>query len=105
MCGADEGSIKLLTEPAEPMSTVKTLIARREPGPASGSWPPPIAMNVMGYLMAKNEPLATSDLVDDSRFPSLRGMDTRLRATLAVPLKVGNRFTGMLAITHAAPGR
>jgi len=105
MFGADEGSIKLLTEPAEPRSTVKTLIAKRDPGRAPGSWPPSIAMNVMGYLMAKNEPLATSDLVDDSRFPSLRGMDTRLRATLAVPLKVGNRFTGMLAITHAKPGR
>src|SRR5439155_2415778 len=26
-------------------------------------------------------------------------------AVLAVPLKVGNRFTGMLAITHASPGR
>jgi sigma-B regulation protein RsbU (phosphoserine phosphatase) len=32
-------------------------------------------------------------------------METRVRATLAVPLRVGNRVTGLLAVTHAAPGR
>jgi len=105
MFGADEGSIKLLgPELSEP--TVKTRVyAKRDPGTASGSWPSMVSMHVMGYLMAKNEPLATPDLVSDSRLPGLKGTDTRVRAVLAVPLKVENRFTGMLAITHATPGR
>jgi len=104
MFGADEGSIKLLgPELTEP--TVKTLVAKREPGTASGSWPAMVSMNVMGFLMAKNEPLATPDLLNDPRFPGLKGVTTRVRAVLAVPLKVENRFTGMLAITHAAAGR
>jgi sigma-B regulation protein RsbU (phosphoserine phosphatase) len=62
-------------------------------------------MNVMGYLMAKNEPLATPDVTQDPRFAGLRNYDTRVRAVLAVALKVENRFTGMLAVTHARPGR
>ena len=102
MFGADEGSIKLLG-PEVPDPTVKTLVAKR--GKASGSWPAGIATDVMGFLLAKNEPLATADLVNDPRFPRLHGMDTRVRATLAVPLRVGNRCTGMLAVTHASPGR
>ncbi len=103
MFGADEGSIKLLgPELTEP--TVKTLVAQRDPGKSSGSWPPAIATNVMGFLMAKNEPLATPDLTADPRFVALKGADTRIRAVLAVPLKVENRFTGMLAVTFAQPG-
>jgi phosphoserine phosphatase RsbU/P len=104
MFGADEGSIKLLgPELSEP--TVKTLIAKRDPGISSGSWPSQVSMNVMGFLMAKNEPLATSDLASDPRFVGLRGTETRVRATLAVPLRVGNRVTGFLAVTHSTPGR
>jgi len=104
MLRADEGSIKLLG-PEMTQPTVKTLVAKRDPGIGSGSWPPQVAMNVMGFLMAKNEPLATPDLVQDSRFVGLKNLETRVRAVLAVPLKVENRFTGMLAVTHAEPGR
>jgi sigma-B regulation protein RsbU (phosphoserine phosphatase) len=60
----------------------------------------------MGYLMTgKEEACATSDLVADPRFPALRGKDTTIRSMLAVPLKVGDRFTGMLAVTSSKPGR
>jgi sigma-B regulation protein RsbU (phosphoserine phosphatase) len=60
----------------------------------------------MGYLMHKGgEPLATEDLVNDPRFPGLRGAETRIRSALAVPLRVENQITGMLAVTHSTPGR
>jgi sigma-B regulation protein RsbU (phosphoserine phosphatase) len=49
--------------------------------------------------------IATPDLLADDRFPGLRGLDTRVRALLAVPLTVGNRITGMLAVTQPTPGR
>ena len=104
MFGADEGSIRLLgPETEEP--TLKTLVRKDAPGISSGSWPPTIAMNVMGYLMMKDEPLASLDLRDDPRFPGLKTIETKIRSVLAVPLKVENRFTGMLAVTQAAPGR
>src|SRR5207249_1904125 len=100
----DEGSIRLLGPEAE-TPTLKTLIRKESPGIASGSWPPAIATTVMGYLMVRGEPLATADLAGDPRFPGLGGTDLRFRSVLAVPLQVGNRFTGMLAVTHAASGR
>jgi serine phosphatase RsbU (regulator of sigma subunit) len=62
-------------------------------------------MNVMGFLMTRGEPLASPDLLNDSRFPGLRSQDSRIRSVLAVPLKIENRFTGMLAVTQSAPGR
>jgi sigma-B regulation protein RsbU (phosphoserine phosphatase) len=104
MLSADEGSIRLLS-PDFATPTLKTLIRTEGPGLQSGSWPAGIAMNVMGFLMAKGQPLATPDLLDDPQFPSLKNQQTRIRAVLAVPLKVDNRFTGMLAVTQAAPGR
>src|SRR6185436_4048553 len=45
------------------------------------------------------------DLLDDDRFPSLRRTQSRVRAVLAVPLRVDNRITGMLAVTNRSPGR
>src|SRR5436309_9955960 len=104
MFAADEGSIRLLGPDAE-APTLKTLIRREQPGITAGSWPSAIGMNVMGYLMLKGEPLATPDLLQDSRFPGLRNTQTRIRAVLAVPLKVETRFTGMLAVTQGSPGR
>src|SRR5437867_3730791 len=71
MFGADEGSIRLLG-PDVSTPTLKTLIRRESPGISSGSWPPAIAMNVMGFLMARGEPLATPDLLDDARFAGLK---------------------------------
>ena len=103
MFSADEGSITLLGPETQP--TVKTLIRKEGPGIQSGSWPQSIATNVMGFLMARGEPLATPDLPQDARFPALRGVDSRMRSVLAVPLKIENRFTGMLAVTTMAAGR
>jgi sigma-B regulation protein RsbU (phosphoserine phosphatase) len=104
MFEADEGSIRLLTE-EEATPTARTLVRNEQPGIQSGSWPGSISMNVMGFLMARGEPLASPDLPNDSRFPALRPVETRIRSVLAVPLKAGNRFTGMLAVTAATPGR
>lgn len=104
MFEADEGSIRLLNEEAA-TPTLRTLIRREQPGMQSGSWPPALSMNVMGFLMARGEPLASPDLPNDARFPALRTVETRIRSVLAVPLKAGNRFTGMLAVTTAAAGR
>ncbi len=104
MFQADEGSIRVLAEEeATPMA--KTLIRREKPGMESGSWPQSVSTFVMGFLMARGEPLASPDLVVDSRFPALRTIETRIRSVLAVPLKSGNRFTGMLAVTSRTPGR
>ena len=104
LLAADEGSIKLLgPEVAGP--TIKTIIRRENPGLSSGSWPQAVSMSVMGFLLHKGEALTSPDLLADSRFPGLRGQSGRVRAVLAVPLKVGNRITGMLAVTHAQPGR
>ena len=101
---ADEGSIKLLApEMAGP--SVKTIIRRESAGLSSGSWPPAVSMSVMGFLLHRGEALSSPDLPADARFSGLRGGTGRVRAVLAVPLKVGNRITGMLAVTDAAPGR
>ena len=104
MLRADEGSIKLLG--AEQGSSVaKTLVRRQSPGIESGSWPPAVSTSVMGYLMQKGEALASPDLLEDERFPGLKGIPARVRSALAVPLTVEGRITGMLAVTHLAPGR
>jgi serine phosphatase RsbU (regulator of sigma subunit) len=104
MFGTDEGCIKLLAHEVEGPAT-KTRIAKRDPGVSAGSWPAQVSMSVMGFLLQNNDHLATPDLPNDPRFSGLRGMETRVRAMLAVPLRVGNRVTGLLAVTHAAPGR
>ena len=103
MFRAEEGSIRLTGD--TPESTTHTLVRKQAPGISSGSWPANIAMNVMGYLLHKGEPLATEDLVNDPRFPGLKNSDTRIRSALAVPLRVDDRVTGMLAVTHSTPGR
>jgi sigma-B regulation protein RsbU (phosphoserine phosphatase) len=59
----------------------------------------------MGYLLAGAGELATSDLATDARFPGLRGLTLPARALLAVPLKVDGQVTGMMAASHARPGR
>lgn len=102
--GADEGSIKLLGADSGP-PTARTLIRKHQPGLDSGSWESPITMCVMGYMQLKNEGLASPDLLDDDRFPSLRRSQSRVRAVLAVPLRVDGRITGMLAVTNRTPGR
>ena len=104
MLAADEGSIRL-SGPDHAAPTAKTLVRKHQPGLDSGSWEPPVATSLMGYLMAKGEGLASPDLLDDDRFPGLRRTQSRVRAVLAVPLRVENRITGMLAVTNRAPGR
>jgi sigma-B regulation protein RsbU (phosphoserine phosphatase) len=104
LLNADEGSIKLLS-PDSGAPTAKTLVRKHSPGLDSGSWELPIGTSVMGYLLTKNEALASPDLLDDERFRGLRGAQSRVRAVLAVPLRVENRITGMLAVTNRAPGR
>lgn len=103
MLSADEGSIKLL--PPEVPGPPKTLIRPLNAGASSGSWPQPVSLSVMSFLQMRGEPLVSPDLIGDPRFPGLRGDQGRVRAVLAVPLKVGNRITGMLAVTEARPGR
>ena len=104
LLSADEGSIKLLA-PEMAGSSVKTIIRRETPGLSSGSWPQAVSMSVMGFLLHRGEALASPDLPADPRFPGLRGGGGRVRAVLAVPLKVGNHITGMLAVTDAQAGR
>lgn len=104
MLAAEEGSIKLLA-PEVTGPSVKTIIRRENPGLSSGSWPQAVSMSVMGFLLHRGEALTSPDLPADPRFPGLRGSSGRVRAVLAVPLKVGNRITGMLAVTQGQPGR
>lgn len=99
---ADEGSIKLLGADA---SAPAQTIVRKDRDLALGSWEMPITMSVMGYLMAKNRPVATPDILDDPEFAGLRGFQSHVRAVLAVPLVVENRITGFLAVTNRTPGR
>ena len=104
LLSADEGSIKLLG-PDSGAPTAKTLVRKHSPGLDSGSWELPIVTSVMGYLLHKGESLVSPDLLDDDRFPGIRRTASRVRAVLAVPLRVENRVTGMLAVTNRAPGR
>ena len=104
MFEADEGSIKLLGPDADSPSA-KTLVVKPKAGLTSGSWPPALGMSVMGYLLHRGDHVASPDILADSRFAGLRGLETRVRSVLAVPLKVDNRITGVLAVTQATPGR
>jgi sigma-B regulation protein RsbU (phosphoserine phosphatase) len=102
MLNADEGCLRLIeTDP----TTSQTIIRPKSHQLASGSWPRAMAMSVTGYLLHRDDHLATSDLLADDRFPGLRGCETSVRALLAVPLRVENRITGLLAVTQADPGR
>ncbi len=102
LLAADEGCLRLV-EAGTPGS--RTLIRPPSRQPGSGHWPPVVATSVTGCLLRAGEPIVTADLLADERFPGLRGCETRVRALLAVPLRVENRITGILAVTHVAPGR
>ncbi len=102
MLGADDGRIRLLGESGAPESG-KTFI--HIPGHQTNSWPTPIAVSVMGFVLHQGGPLASPDLRNDPRFVGLRSVESRVRSILAVPLKVENRVTGVLAVTRAEPGR
>ncbi len=104
LLGADEGCLRLLEGEAG-MPTSRTMVKKQTAGIVSGSWPPVVAMSVTGFLLHRGESVVTPDLLADDRFPGLKGLDTRIRALLAVPLRVENRMTGVLAVTQARPGR
>ncbi len=101
---ADEGRLSLLTE--DDTSSTHTVV-RVRPGSqnASGSWPHLLDTIVTGHLMAQGGHLATPDITADERLPFLKGLDTRVRSVLAVPLKVHDRMSGVLAVTQSGPGR
>ncbi len=102
MLQADEGCLRLIV--ADP-TTSQTMIRPKSHQLAAGSWPRAVAMSVTGHLLQREGHLATSDLLADERFPGLRGCDTSVRALLAVPLRIENRVTGVLAVTQGVPGR
>jgi sigma-B regulation protein RsbU (phosphoserine phosphatase) len=101
---ADEGCLRLLEGDAGNPGS-KTMIRKQSQGIISGSWPPVVAMSVTGYLLHRGDHIATPDILRDDRFQGLKGVETSIRAMLAVPLRVENRVTGLLAVTQAAPGR
>ncbi len=107
MLGSDEGCLRLAT-PTDPGG--RTQAIKRDLG--SGSWPTAVAVSVMGYVPFREPYLATPDLLQDTRFPSLRlkgdASDekiARFRSMLAMPLTVDGRVTGLIAVTEAKPGR
>ncbi len=104
LLGADEGCLRLLEGDAT-MPTSRTMIKKQTQGIASGSWPPILAMSVTGYLLHRGDHVATPDILSDERFQGLRGIETRVRGLLAVPLRLESRITGLLAVTEAVPGR
>lgn len=104
LLAADEGCIRL-SNPGAGMSGGRTVVRKGREGIVSGSWPPAVAMSVEGYLAGGRDFLVSSDLTHDPSFNGLRGLDTRVRAILAVPLRVDNHMTGVLAVTEVTPGR
>jgi sigma-B regulation protein RsbU (phosphoserine phosphatase) len=102
LLAADEGCVRLVDTSADTSATVARPRAQQL---VSGSWPRILAESVTGCLLHRGGIVATSDVLADERFPGLRGCASRVRALLAVPLRVGNRVTGLLAVSQAAPGR
>jgi serine phosphatase RsbU (regulator of sigma subunit) len=104
MLGADEGCIRLLAAEEEGMP-FRTLVRATTGEIEVGSWSPEVSKLVLTYLVAYRRPLATPDLQTDPRFAALGGLESRIRAVLAVPLLVDGRIIGMLAVTSSATGR
>lgn len=104
LLGADECTIKLL---GADQATAHTIIFdNRRTGPEAGStWPAAVRTSVTGFLMVNGAELVTPDVTADSRFAGLKGMDSAIRALLAVPLRVDGRMTGLLAVSEQAAGR
>jgi GAF domain-containing protein len=107
MLRADEGWLRLGTA-----TDAQTFILGSLIGVGSGSWPPAVAVSVMGHVPFREPYLATPDLLQDPRFPLLRlkgdasdEQIARFRAMLAVPLMVHGRTIGLIAVTQSSPGR
>ena len=101
MLEAEQGSIKLLGN--EPAPMLHTMIRKQPQGSSRLDFA--IETSVTGWILQRGEPLASADLLADPRFPGLRNAQSRVRSILAAPLKVGNRITGILAVTHRLPSR
>src|SRR5262249_20219679 len=101
MLEAEQGSIKLLGN--EPAPMLHTMIRKQPQGASRLDFA--IETSVTGWILSRGEPLASAALLADQRFPGLRNAQSRVRSILAVPLKVGNRITGILAVTHRLPSR
>ena len=102
MLGSDECSIKLVR--AEAVSPYTVVTKPRFPESGTQSWPTLLKESVIGFLHKHGE-LATPDIENDPRFPSLRGLRLAVRALAAVTLKVDGHVTGMLAASNRTPGR
>ena len=102
LLAADEGCLRLVDTHAD---TSSTLVRSRARQVVSGSWPRVLADSVTGYLLHRGGHVATPDVLADDRFPGLATCETRVRALLAVPLRVGNHVTGVLAVSQATSGR
>lgn len=105
MLRADEGCIRLSDPDGAESDGGRTRFRRDKAGGAGASWPRAIGMSVEGYFVHKGEGILSADLLNDPRFPGLRGLDTQVRAILAVPLRVEDRISGVLAVTESKPGR
>ncbi len=105
LLGAEECSIKLLTNGGNVAQTL--IFDNRRAGIEAGTstWAPAVKASVMGFLMSQTGELASADLLTDTRFPGLKNVQTPVRAVLALPLKVDGRITGMLAVSNSQPGR
>lgn len=72
---------------------------------SAGSWDEPVARVLSLHVASGRGPVASPDLLDDPAFPGLRGVGSRVRALLAVPLRVNGSVIGLLAVTERRPGR
>jgi serine phosphatase RsbU (regulator of sigma subunit) len=91
------------TDPERPPNPSVTYVAKRTPG--IGSWPAGLATSVAGLVVRDRQALRTRDLLDDPRFPGLRGTGGSVRAALVVPLVAESAPIGVLAATESRPGR
>ena len=98
--GVEQGSITLVSsEEAAPM---KTLV--RGADSSYGTMPYHIGVNLTGWMIKNQKPLLTNDLQADSRFRSLKDVESNIRSILSVPLKVKDRLIGSINLFNKLQG-
>ena len=122
LLGADECSIMLLAGGPFTVKTIVFDIRRSGIEAASSSWTREVEAAVMvDLLFNKSAELATPDILFDARFGLVElttpdifvdarfsepwDLQTRVRALLALPLKLDGHVIGMIAASNAQPGR